>query len=208
MELSCPHCGHKMRIPKDKLPDAPRFKLTCPNCRNSFVTDRDTGMRVESREATLPAREGADKPLPEPEVLPPGMQLAMVAMAHEGWAEAGQDFFENRGYRVLMSFGEEAERLLKVNRVGAFFLEERPEHANILKMVSSWPGTRRRELSLIVLTRKASSLDSWAAFLRSADAVLHVDDLPRAAERLETAMGVYEERYALWKEIQKHVVNA
>lgn len=42
MEITCAHCRSSFVLPDDRVPEAKKFKLNCPKCREPIVIEQET----------------------------------------------------------------------------------------------------------------------------------------------------------------------
>jgi predicted Zn finger-like uncharacterized protein len=191
MDIRCASCGRDLRIPEDKLPAAPRFKVRCPQCSAEIAVDR-----AAPRPDIVPAQARQDRELPalEPEYFPPGARTVFLFLGAGPWLEAARAFFRDAGYceSTAASPGEAIQKL-RLNSYDVLLIADTEENVAVLSDIAGWPGRRRREVNLGLVGAKAPSLDRRASFLCGVNAYLNASDAPRAAELLEGALRDYEE---------------
>jgi predicted Zn finger-like uncharacterized protein len=194
MDIRCASCGRDLRIPEDKLPAAPRFKVRCPQCSAEIAVDRSV---AAPRPDIAPARKIPDAPALEPEFFPPGARTVFLFLGGAGlWLDEARAFFKGRGYfESTASSPGEAIQKLRLNTYDVLLIEDSPENVSVLSDIAEWSGLKRREVNLCLVGDRAASLDRRASFLCGVNGYLNVADGPRAAELLEGLLKEYEEYY-------------
>ncbi len=189
MHLSCPSCQKELNIPDDKLPDANRFVLTCPNCRNKMTVERDfdsvsaspAGEPPSAPASEAPARQ--ELPAVEPEAFPPGSKVVFLSLHDPAWKGAVEGFFKDKGYHLSSSDKvPEAVAKLRLNQYDVLVTEDSETYAPLMREVNSWSGLRRRNLNCILVGDNAGSLEPQAAFEKGVNFYLNKSDANKAGE--------------------------
>ncbi len=209
MKIQCNSCGKTMQLADDKLPDSPRFKIKCPGCKADIVVDK--AKAAETTPEALPAN-GTPPPVIEPEIYPPGAQVAFLYLDDQVWLRAASNFFQETGYHESTASSlTEAIQKLRLNSYHVLLLEDTQENKRLLAEIAAWPGNKRRELNLILLGHSSPSQDPMAAFNKGVNTYLNLDDREEAGTLLHNALKSYESYYQYYflafNELRKEEIN-
>jgi hypothetical protein len=206
MRLTCEQCEKHFEVPEDKLPGQGRFRFTCPECgsRNIVVLPgrEEPGQDPPERGSEDSAGEpglGA-----EPEMFPPGAEVAFVRVSDETWWERVENYLLSTGfYLSTAETRNEAVHKLRLNSYQWVILEEGEEHAALLKEIARWPGQVRREVNVILLGQKGPSFDPRQAFLQGVNAYLALSDTDNAEQYLDQARSEFEQLKEPWNMVRQ-----
>lgn len=212
MKITCA-CGQDLNIPDDKLPDANRFSLKCPHCKEKIVVERqgDTASvsYAEPKKEVAPAeprKEVLKLPAIEPEVFPPGSKVAFIDMHNEDWCTKTEVFLKQQGYEISVSEEPlEAVAKLRLNRYDLLVVEDCENCRLVLEEVASWPGHRRRALNYIMVGPDGKSMHPDVAFERGVNFYLNIAEASKAEELLKSALEGYDLYYQLFTIAQKRI---
>ncbi len=185
MRITCTHCTRELSVPDEKLPDTPRFKIKCPQCKKEIVVERMDKVDAADFGDTV-----------EPEVFPPGSKVAFLFMTGKSWKNAASAWLKSeKFYQSSASSVNEAMLLLRLNEYHLVMVEDKPEYQVVLTEINSWPGLRRRSVNLVLLGHDAPSLDPQMSFRRGANMYLNLADASRCAELMDNVLKGYEMYY-------------
>lgn len=192
MRITCTSCNRELSVPDEKLPDTPRFKIKCPQCKKEIVVERmdkvDPGFTGTSYDFSG---------MVEPEVFPPGSKVAFLLIGERSWRNAASAWLKaEKYYQSTASTANEAMLKLRLNDYQLVMIEDRDEYQQVLAEISSWPGLRRRTVNLVLLGNDASSLDPQLSFRRGVNTYLNLADAVRAAELMDSVLKGYEMYYS------------
>jgi|GEM_PF-2444992 len=138
--------------------------------------------------ATAPEPAAQPRPEPAPSLVPPGLKVALAAVADAGWrAGLAEALPETRWFvleavdpaRTVVDFRAHGPRLALV--------DNGPAGTALAAEIAALPGRAREGLVLLAVGETAEA-DPLAAFAASADAVLDVRCAEGIAERIRAAM--------------------
>ncbi len=185
MEITCTHCGSSFVLPDDRIPEAKKFKLNCPKCREPIVIDQASGGDIEKVVA--------------PEHFPHDATVAFLFVTNKGLSERISLFLKSRGIFVSQStLIHEALDKVRINYYNILILEDSEHSRAILALVRKWNGLRRRDVNVILVETDCTSLHSSEAFYRGVNAVIGSKDNERVESILDLAMGEFKSYSELW----------
>ncbi|MCA1945671.1 MAG: zinc-ribbon domain-containing protein [Desulfovibrio sp.] len=191
MRITCTSCNRELTVPDNKLPDTPRFKIKCPQCKKEIV--------VERMDKVDPSFTGASydySGVVEPEVFPPGARVAFLLIVEKSWRNAASAWLKaEKFYQSTATNAHEAMLKLRLNDYQLVMIEDRDEYQGVLAEIGTWPGLRRRTVNLVLLGNDAASLDPQLSFRRGANTYLNLADAARCAELMDSVLKGYEMYY-------------
>ena len=183
MEIICTHCKSGFVLPDDRVPEAKKFKLNCPKCREPIVIDQESD---------------AEK-IVAPEHFPHDATVAFVFVTNKALAERISLFLKSRGIFVSASaLIHEALDKVRINYYNILVLEDSEHSKAILGVVRRWNGLRRRDVNIILVETDCKSLHSNEAFYRGVNSVVSSKDNERIESILDLAMGEFKSYSEPW----------
>ncbi len=204
--LTCEQCGKHFDVPEDKLPGQGRFRFTCPGCGGKNVVQfpkqgraTDAGPGTEADPLVEELNSG-----PEPEMFPPGSEVAFVFVQDQSWWERIESYLLNTGFHVSSAESQsEAVQKLRLNSYQWVILQEGPGQKALLEEMARWPGQQRREVNVVLLGSEAPSFDPRQAFLLGVNAYIALSDEDSAEQVLDQAKGEFEQVLEPWKAVRE-----
>jgi hypothetical protein len=185
MEITCRSCNSTFVLPEDRIPEARKFKLNCPKCREPILIDQDS----------------MDEKVVAPEHFPHDAVVAFVFVKNRELAERIQAFLKGRGIFVSEArFIHEAVDKVRINYYNILILEESDETKSILGIVRKWNGLRRREVNIVLVEARCQSMHPNEAFMRGVNSVIGTGDSERIENFLDLALGDYTNYVEPWAE--------
>lgn len=192
MEITCSNCKTSFVLPEDKVPEAKRFRLNCPKCREPIVIDA----------------------LPEPQThvapdhFPRDAVVAFVFLSNATLVARVGKFLKARGIFVSEAKSIiEAMEKISINYYQHMLLENSEYSSTILKVVRKWNGLRRRDINIIQLEADCPSMHTNEAFLRGVNSVIGATDTDRIEYMLELALGDYASYIDTWKTAERNIAT-
>lgn len=183
MEITCAHCRSSFVLPDDRVPEAKKFKLNCPKCREPIVIEQETDAeRVVA-----------------PEHFPHDATVAFLFVTNKGLSERISLFLKSRGIFVSeSSLIHEALDKVRINYYNIIILEDSEHSKAILGLIRKWNGLRRRDVNVILVETDCKSLHSNEAFYRGVNSVIGSKDNERVESILDLAMGEFKSYSEPW----------
>ncbi len=212
MQFTCSNCSSAITIPDAKLPEASRFKVKCPNCKQLVVLDKNAAAgqhksTVSPTKATVHSDDTAlfNKTM-EPEIFPPGAKIYFHMVGNADWRDEAQAFFTQMGFHESTAETPEEARLkIRLNDYHLLFLDDRAECEIVLQEIARWPGNRRRLLNVILLGSRSASLDPIAAFVKGVNTYINTNDFDRSEELFSMALKSYDDYYRFFFQASENI---
>jgi len=194
MTVTCPSCKTTLVIPDDRLPRGKVVTAGCPQCKGKIVIGpTETPPAPDSAEA---AAQAPEPPATYNEQRQPPALVCVSAPAERDQVVAA---LKAEGYAALVatSAAEAIQQLrfmayaLAVIREG--FGTPAGDGNPVLDHVAEMPMAARRSMPVVFISPRIASHDSTAAFARSVNLALNLNDLPHLAEALKRAVAETEQ---------------
>ena len=213
MQVECGQCGREINLPDEKLPQALRFKFTCPSCGNKVVVERSepvSGTEQPQEDEFSPAPEPDLPPLPaEDEYFPPGAEVLFAFVQDSRWAEAVETFAKENGlYLSRTDSAEQGVLKLRYTAYRAVVIEQGAESAELLNELGRVQGVTRRQTLCVLITPETASFDPQHAFFRGVDCCLKREEAAEAPTLLVQAYEAFLRRLEPWKAAEKQLEAA
>ena len=213
MDVTCKSCGASLTIPDRKVPPNQAVSLTCPRCKGKI--------RVDTREVDgnlISRKEESDKAGLEYEedtspldLFEEGARLALVLDGNEGDIMEINSALEELSYKpVLPSSISEAIGKLRLHHFDLVFLSDGfdgqdLEGSPITHYLNHLSISIRRKVFLVLLSNKFKTMDNMMAFAKSANLVVHPDDLSNLPLILKKAISDNEKFYKVLMDTLKEL---
>jgi len=199
MTITCPTCKAILNLPDDRLPKGRAVTAACPQCKGKIVIDLTAS--APGAAAGPPPAPAATAPVASPPEAPPeetpasygehGQPLALVCVDDPAEREQVMAALKAQGYapRAPTSAADAIQRLrfmayaLLVLRDG--YGDAGGRENPVLDLVAEMGMAARRLMHVIFMSPESRSHDIAAAFAKSVNLVLHVNDLPHLGEALK-----------------------
>jgi CheY-like chemotaxis protein len=191
MTVTCPTCKATLTIPDEKLPKGKAVSAACPHCKGKIVIDLTTP-------GSAPGAVGGAGPAPDAaaEEAPASygeqrQPLALVCVDDPTEREQVMAALRAQGYapRAPASAADALQRLrfmayaLLVLRDG--YGSAGGDGNPVLDHLAEMSMAARRLMHVVFVSPAVRSHDTAAAFAKSVNLVLHVNDLPHLPEALK-----------------------
>jgi CheY-like chemotaxis protein len=194
MTVTCPSCKATLVIPDDRLPKGKAVTAGCPQCKGKIVIGpTETPLAPDSAEAAAQAAEVPatynvlrQRPALVCVSAPAERDQVVAALKAEGYAA-----------QVATSAAHAIQQLrfmayaLVVIREG--FGTPAGDGNPVLDHVAEMPMGVRRSMHVVFISPSITSHDSTAAFARSVNLALNLNDLPHLTEALKRSVAETEQ---------------
>ena len=134
MEITCSFCETSFEFPDERLPEAKKFKLNCPKCREPLLIEQNS-----------------DGQMIAPEAFPHDATVALMYVPDNELAGRIGDFLKFKGIHISEApTVTVALEKMRVNYYQMLILEESDAAQAILNAARKWDGLRRRDIKRYV----------------------------------------------------------
>lgn len=199
MTIICPTCKASLNLPDDRLPKGKVVTAACPHCKGKLVIDTTQGPPAP---ASAPAAAAPAPPPDEPASYAEQAQpRALVCVADAAERDQVLATLKGEGYlaHVANDAADAAERFkftpyeVVILRDG--FGSAAGDGNPVLDHLAEIRMAARRLMHVVFVSPGVRSHDPAAAFAKSVDLVLHVNDLPHLADALSRSRKETERTY-------------
>lgn len=184
MEIKCSRCDTSFNLPDDRIPDAKKFKLNCPRCRETIVIDRSEPVNGS---AALP------------ETFPHDATVAFLFVPNELLSQRIKICLKKNGIYISESSSlAEAVEKVRINYYNVIVIEESKEFTTLSDVFKKWNGQRRRDVNIVVVGANCQSMHSHEAFMRGVNSVIGKCDNDEIDKFMELALGEYKKYIEPW----------
>ena len=214
MNIECPSCRGRFKLPENKLPQARTFSLACPKCKNKITVERpeaspDGEVGTASKpELAVEAYDAAEKPF---DFIEEGVETALVCESNPTVGGKLATLLEGMGYRIVAPRSAiEALKHLRYHLFDLIVLNERfdvrhPGENNILRYLEQLTMGIRRNIFVALLSEHYRTMDNMAAFRRSVDLVINLKHLHQTEKILKRGLS---DRHAFYRVFREALVKA
>lgn len=184
MEISCSHCKTNFILPDDRIPEAKKFKLNCPKCREPIVVDLS---------------EPVSETMVMIETFPHDATVAFLFVTNTLLSQRIKNVLKKNGIYVSESFDiTEAVEKVRVNYYNILILEDSTASLPVHAIFKKWNGLRRREANIIIVGASCQSMHSHEAFMRGVNSVISKADNDEIEKFIELSLGDYKKYIEPW----------
>lgn len=198
MTITCPTCKASLNLPDDRLPKGKAVTTLCPQCKGKIVIDLTGPVSAPGAvTGAAPPPEAATgvPPTPPPEAPTSygeqGQPLALVCVDDPAEREQVMTVLKAQGYApsAPMNAANAIQRL-RFTAYALLVLRDGYGSAGgdgnpVLDHLAEMGMAIRRHMHVVFVSPGVRSHDIPAAFAKSVNLVLHVNDLPHLGEALK-----------------------
>jgi hypothetical protein len=208
MNVICPECRSRLRIADEKVPELEGAILACPKCGGGVpVAGPQEPEGTSAPDPEAGARyDASEKPF---DFLEAGSRSAIVCSTDAAVKPALLKAMEEMGYHVTEAKdSREALRNMWYHAYQIVLLDElfdtqSPEHNRVLSYLEGLNMALRREMVVVLVSRRLRTLDEMGAFQKSVNLIVNVANLPEIPRILRLAVQEHDAFYHVYKEIAK-----
>ncbi len=221
MEIKCPACQSGYRIPKEKLPvDKDVIAFPCPNCNRPLTVNLkeiNKPDRPSEKEITLEKQnddggemmdglsqsyDAAEKPF---DFVDEGQRTALICESDPGMNQKIRLALENLIFRYTEA--ESTLAALKQMRYHVFdlvvlnesFDGVEPKDNPLRIYLSRLPMDTRRNMFVVLLTKRFRTMDNMAAFNLSVNQVIHEKNIDEMEQMIQNGIADNDTFYKVFK---------
>ena len=227
MKVQCKHCQTVLTVPEEKVPVDHPLRATCSKCKNPITVGpketkqatqlQDTGAAmglditvaaVTEAPTAVAVELGTDPVYDSPlEFLQAGAMSALICVDEPERVKAVKTALaELNSHGSVASSVKEALSKLRYNHYDLVMLDEEfcgetAENNTILRYLQPMPMSTRRNIFLTLISKKHRTLDNLAAFAKSVNAVINVNDVPKVKMIMERALAEHRRFYKVFMDL-------
>lgn len=209
MEITCNSCGKKINIPDEKVPQGKSFNVICPQCKNKITIEQGAAPSAASAEGIAPVSP------PAAQFQPPedeggfdfseiGQKTALIC--DEKNKDTIKSALTELDYRVsIASSSDDAINKMRFTLYDIIILSEEfdknaPENNAVLKYIQPMAMPTRRKIFFALLGKNFRTFDNMTAFVKSANLVINIKELPNLKNIIKKSVADNEAFYKVFKE--------
>jgi CheY-like chemotaxis protein/DNA-directed RNA polymerase subunit RPC12/RpoP len=224
MDYTCTNCEKTIQIPDEKVPDKP-FTIACPHCKTKNKIDPNEAGSTEKKKSVSAQSSEKKESAKTSEAPPPvdeydspdqglqyfeeGVEMALLCEISDTARHKIKGVLESMRYHVIETNNpREALKKMRFTEFDLVVLNEMfgtrdPEMNHVLKYIAGLPMRTRRNMFLVLLTDRFPTMDSMAAFNKSANMVIHLNDIDHFEKILKKGVSDNAAFYRVFKESMK-----
>ncbi len=220
MEIVCPDCRNRFRIPDEKLPPGRTFSFKCPECDRRLEINTHSeapgvrqvgGLETVVNDVDSRAYDASEKPF---DYVHAGVQTALLCENDLEVRKNIHDVAEGMNYHVVEA--PSARNALKYMRfhnynlvvVNENFDAAGPDSNHVLQYLIQLPMSIRGNTFVVLLSNSLKTMDNMTAFNKSVNLVVNLQNLDDMDSILKGALTEHEEFYQVFRESVKKTGRA
>jgi predicted Zn finger-like uncharacterized protein len=224
MKILCEKCQGEYNIPDEKLPVDKQVGINCPKCKNKIIVKRqkevfqqtpgesEFSFAFDEEDSTKPSidfdedesmYDSGEKPF---DFVEEEYETALVCEADPAIREKIKIALDLMEYSITTTDStRDALKNMRYHTYDLIVLNERFDTANpdlngILIYLNRLVMAERRAITLFLLTDRYRTMDTMAAYNRSADAVVNIKDIDKIDTILQKGLNDSAIFYKIFKE--------
>ena len=218
MDITCTHCGAKLKVADGRLPLDRPATLKCGKCQGKIEVDArkgeakdfqsgGDGLNAMVHEVESKAYDPSDKPF---DYLLKGEKTALICEQNPKTKETITTALKEMGYRVAEA--TTARNALKYMRFQTYDMvvvnesfEARSADTNhVLQYLAQLPINVRRHIFVGLVGNGFKTMDNMMAFNKSVNLVVNLQDIPEIEKILLGALADHENFYQVfWESMEQ-----
>ena len=208
MDIVCHHCQAKFKLPDEKVPVGKAFTVTCPRCKKKLTRAAAAGA-APATPATLMDEvaagiyDAAERPF---DFLEEGARTAIVCENDPEYQGKILEALEGLGFYITQA--SSARDVLKRMRFHTFdlvvanehFDASDPDRNSVLRYLERMPMDTRRNVFVVLITKRFRTMDNMVAFHKSVNLVVNVTNLDAMGKILKRGISDNQNFYRLFME--------
>jgi len=221
MEITCNNCKGRFNVPDEKLPEGKAASIRCPKCKGKIVIDltaQSAGSGTTEPALAKPhgfdfddsmdddVYDSGERPF---DFLEEEGKTAIICETDPAAVKAIKTVLDIMEYSVTVAESmRDALRKLKYHAYDMILINESfdapdPESNGILIYLERLQMDVRRNIFVGLLTRRFATMDNMAAFLKSVNITINMDDIDKIDRILGRGISEFELFYAIYKDSAK-----
>lgn len=215
MDISCEHCGNSFKVADEKLPAGKTVSVRCPKCKekSSFSVPAAQEPQAAARDSAFGFAEGmlpdestydaSEKPF---DFIEEEGKTALICETNPEVKDKMKTVLDFMEYHI--SDAEDTRDALKKLRyhtydliiINEIFGSRSPDTNGLLIYLERLKMKIRRQLFIVLLTNRFTTMDNMTAFQRSVNLVVNVNDIDHFERILTRSLNDFEQFYHIFKD--------
>ena len=209
MDITCKNCKKKFVLPDEKIPEDKIVLITCPKCKKKISILPKTKIAPPSIEPEITKKELLDFAEETKDVtfFDESVRLALICENDEKRQKIIKDVLEDIDYQVQIAKDfQDVFKKMRFNKYEVLVLNEEfggdtPEDNQVLEYFRPMATNIRRDIFFILLGKNFKTFDNIAAFSKSVNIVINIEDISDIKNILKNSMAENYRFFKVFKEI-------
>lgn len=210
MEITCTRCRSSFKLPDDKLPPGRSAALTCPRCKSKIQVTAAGPPPAAPKQTAAPAPaaeyNAADKPF---DFIEEEGKTAIVCEMNPRLRQTIIDNLQLMEFQITIA--DHSRDALKRMRyhpydlvvVNEEFDTDSPDTNGILIYLERLSMSARRNMFVVMISRRYRTMDNMMAFHRSVNLIVNVKNIEDFGKILSRGITDHELFYRVYREAMK-----
>ena len=223
MDIKCNKCGAGFKVPDSKLPKGKSVSVRCPSCKGKISISLPAGKNAQKGPSQAAAAFGftedsdsddrgtydaSEKPFDfieeegetalicesEPLIKEPIKKVLTFMEYHISEASDVRDALKKMRYHLY--------DMIVVNET---FGSRSPDANSLLIYLERLKMKIRREIFVVMLTKRFKTMDHMEAFKKSVNIIVNVNDINHFEKILTRGLSEYNQFYHIYKELVRNI---
>lgn len=212
MEITCPSCKSKYRIPDKKIANSENFSFSCPNCKKKVLIDT-TETAVSGRKDPKEEAEDYDASEKPFDFVHTGEKTALICISDIALKKTAIETLHGMGYHITDSEnGRDALRSMWYHVyhlviLDEFFDTDNPDQNRVLAYVEGLSMSVRRKMVVALISRTYRTMDQMTAFQKSVNVIFNIKHLKELERLLTVTINEHKSFYRVFNEHYKKEIS-
>ena len=220
MDISCDQCGSSFKVPDEKLPPGKSAVVKCPKCKNRISVNTSATEEASSDASAGSSAFGFDERPDESQYnasekpfdfIEEEGETALICEADAGVKGKIKHVLDFMEYHI--SETTDTRDALKKMRyhdydliiINESFSSRSPDSNGVLIYLERLKMKSRRKMYVALLTKRFKTMDAMAAFEKSVELVINLNDIEHFEKILKRALVDQDQFYRVYREEQKAI---
>ncbi len=222
MQITCDKCGAGFKVPDEKLPADKSVAIRCPKCKEKISVTRPSSEQPAQSDTVVSSStafgfdeapdesqyDASEKPF---DFVEEEGETALICESDEAIKEAIKEVLDYMEYHI--SIAQDTRDALKKMRYHTYnlivinesFSSRSPDSNGVLIYLERLKMRDRRSTFTVMITKRFKTMDAMAAFQKSVNLVVNVNDIKYFEKIFKRALSDFEYQYQVFREVQREL---
>jgi predicted Zn finger-like uncharacterized protein len=211
MEITCPSCKSKYRIPDEKIADSANSSFSCPKCKKKVRID--TKEAASGRKDSKEEAEDYDASEKSFDFVNTGEKTALICISDIALKKTAIETLHVMGYHITDSEnGRDALRSMWYHVyhlviLDEFFDTDNPDQNRVLAYLEGLNMTVRRKMVVALISRTYRTMDQMTAFQKSVNVIFNIKHMKELERQLTVTINEHRSFYRVFNEYYKKEIS-